>query len=110
MLEQWSFSHVSKFVAFGALELNLETMGQDIDYDAVPPRFKFQSDAVSFSPPPPRFAVGTAVECQLQKGEWCPGEVVQIGWPEAMRDLGPVPEGGFDYICSAAVWKPRRLA
>ena len=99
MLEQWSFSHVSKFVAFGALELNLETMGQDIDYDAVPPRFKFQSDAVSFSPPPPRFAVGTAVECQLQKGEWCPGEVVQIGWPEAMRDMGPVPEGGFDYIC-----------
>jgi len=80
------------------------------DGNPVPPRFRYQSDAVSFSPPPPRFAVGTAVECQLRKGEWCPGEVVQIGWPEAMRDLGPVPEGGFDYICSAAVWKPRRLA
>ena len=32
---------------------NAETMGQDVDYDAVPRRFKFQSDAVSFSPPPP---------------------------------------------------------
>ncbi len=101
-------THVNKDGNVTCLSVRLsygwsETMGQDIDYDAVPRRFKFQSDAVSYSPPPPRFAVGTAVECQVEAGEWCQGEVVQIGWPEAFCDLGPVPEGGFDYICSAAV-------
>ena len=51
------------------------------------------------SPPPPRFAVGTAVECRCQEG-WLPGEVVQIGWPVALGDMGPLaPDGGYDFIC-----------
>ena len=53
------------------------------------------------SPPPPRFAVGTAVECKLGSEEdWVPGEVVRIGWPEAFGDMGPaVPADGCDFIC-----------
>ena len=53
------------------------------------------------SPPPPRFAVGTAVECKLGSEEdWVPGEVIRIGWPEAFGDMGPaVPADGCDFIC-----------